>query len=1718
MGTRRIICLAMFLAVFMALPLAGMSSNGNGFEDSVEKYKSLGNNPKKQDAFLGDMLREELQSMDMSFSSAVRKIWILDKMDELALRTGDENDFFEFSSGIANMFYDKEQKLLYYGLMRKVGNDLVDSGSMSADSLVDMVISFRQAECGELAYLKEVFRFDFLPQGYYPSDIREFACDLVYLYSEQLADSDREQLLLAASGSVAGRDGYADAKYAIALNRLRLGHRPAEALAYIDSCIASAGDDRTVLPYAAEKIELMESMARETDNEDKQYDIIESCYGFAQSVYSRFSGSGSAQELGDLAGIRKFIESCEYRMLDLGMQPGLVSSYPSHSEVVLRLQTRNVDRVEVKVYKLGDMARLVRSLWGQVPDYMKESLDAEYAVSVKDARLGKYCYTDVKINTGEPGRYYAVAKSGEDSTTLDFDVSDILCCLRENQGNTAAYLMNAADGKPYEKAELNTYTATFDMNNVIFRPKVSRKMKFRGFTPVRNLDSSALWINFSSENDTYSRIMMYYRDGRGAVSEDTRTIDALVYTDRPLYGFGTPVGAGAVVYAHDRAAGVSETVSGKPFVLELYNPDGILVDRKSFISDRFGSVYASFNVAEDGNRPGIYRMVLKDGETAITSSLFRIETYYVPDVRIETDGGPYIYGYNDTMVFGGRLVSASGSSMSGAKVGFRAEFHASYNDRIPYEGEMVCDGNGRFSISLPVRDILAEKRFSFRDGVFPEVMSVFLDIWNVEGNRAVAKIVTSVAKKPVVLGLNADTVAAGCVYVKPELYSSGTGMLKGTASLTVDRITEAGPVRAGCIDAVLSAETDITSLFSVSGRYLVSAVSAADGYEAKDSLFVNYVSPDDRNIPEGMEIPLLFYAGGKEIYECGKEIGFKLGTSARNGVNVLVELLDGDNVLKTKSIYVPFGISSFSFDFKSSYPDHVTLSVLTACEGEITEFRKQIVRRHEPDGITVEIQGVERHLLSGGTMDIVLNVRDGKGNPVSAQVMATAYNSSLDRLGETDLAFRSDMFTWNDVPYTRFSTGERYYMNPMRKSVSASDVTDAVAEEDVVREYSTLESDSDTDKTVVDNLRSDMNESLFYSPALETDAEGNVFFRIKGGDLLSEFRLRVLVHTTDMRWNSADTVFTVSKPLSVYSDIPKFFYAGDEAVLTLTGSDHEGLGAGMEFFAEASDDSGCSYACSVEKAGGNGRDGKAVLRIKVPEDAEGKMILRYGVRSSEDPSVYDAVETAVEILPLYDWQYVAEMKYIAPGEKWHFVPDSANRELTVETVTPAHILERTLQSLASDGSPTFVSAMSSYVSGRIARSLNRVKMPDECTFAGVVDLSRFVNADGGMAWIPGLPSSFDMTLFFLEEYAYLENTGIADKGSDRHILEKMKTSAVRFIDRYMAEKDSSEATLLSGEVMRYLAVRKWYGNIGVPSYALDNYSKALSAVKNRNISEAGASELLSVAEVARAYGYADLYRRAIRSLAGYASENDGCIEFPALTGYDGILDSKLAAHIRAYMLFESEGNSRMAEGILRWMLAQGAFYDWGGRAVSLKAASLLWKVSGAEGNGMQFRISDNGGNLKVSSSDEVSHVWEAGCIPEGFDVANTGNVPVVVNVHYSTPVRVDSLKSRCNGISMDGTVAETAMGKSDVRYAVDSPLYADYMVIRGFRSAVFRSIDERSGFVYIRGVKCYRQVGKYGIDYYFEKLPSGVTIIRDQLYRFPDEGRYTVASPTIFRE
>ena len=254
------------------------------------------------------------------------------------------------------------------------------------------------------------------------------------------------------------------------------------------------------------------------------------------------------------------------------------------------------------------------------------------------------------------------------------------------------------------------------------------------------------------------------------------------------------------------------------------------------------------------------------------------------------------------------------------------------------------------------------------------------------------------------------------------------------------------------------------------------------------------------------------------------------------------------------------------------------------------------------------------------------------------------------------------------------------------------------------------------------------------------------------------------------------------------------------------------------------------------------------------------------------------------------------------------------------------------------------------------------------------------------------------------------------------------------------------------------------------------------------------------------------------------------IEYPS-NGFYGSA-RKIAVHTMLMEAFLAEEipDSRVTEGLCRWLLAQKRLQDWGTSTGSVDA---IYALLQGQPEGLTFRAYD-AIRLLSPQGKELAHAvssvgdWVglgAVSVSVGGDDLKKGAGALAVTKTEERPsswgaayacfqLPLDEVESSASGLRIRQEVDNEHPRVGDrvtLRYVLTSDRDYEYVRLKAGRAACLEPVESRSGYEYRNGLGYYKEVKDASTNYFFERLPKGTYVIEAECY-VERAGRYALGA------
>ena len=868
--------------------------------------------------------------------------------------------------------------------------------------------------------------------------------------------------------------------------------------------------------------------------------------------------------------------------------------YPGEP-VLLWAQHRNLQGFTMKLYRL--------SLSAESGDLAKVSPKTvtKYGKLVREERFDLPPTPDYRLRTDtlkmkplEVGIYYAVAVPDGHRNELRGSlvyVSSLQVLHRALPGNhQEMVVLDKRSGHPVLDAQIDVYEA----KEKGYALKESHRANAEGVVMLPKDDGLRIYYQARTSKDAAMPLESTWL-GRNDYKPVDKTQEYVnLFTDCALYRPGQTLHYSGIVYTQRKD--VTKVKAGSTCVVKLLDADHREVAKQEVKTDEFGTFQGTFELPKSG-KMGVYRLQTDKGGTS-----FRVEEYKRPTFDVKFDEVKTAYRAGDSIRVTGVARTFAGAPVQGAKVSYRVLRYESSFWRMRgmathrVTGETITDAEGRFEV--PVHFLLVPEGEKYWFYTY----EVSADVTNVAGETQAGTLSLPLGSSSLRLFIP-DWERATLVKEQPKkLTIQVTNLMNNPIKMEVDYqvMSQGKLVLQG--KAASNKEFVPEAIYALpSGSYELKAV-VTDEAGKKNEQTINFVllSLNDKRLPEGVDN--WCYQSSDE-FEADGTATIYFGSKEKD-VYLFYDVMWGNNQMERKRISFSDSILTFRYTYQKAYGDGLRCNFAYLKNGELC-VRHLYIKKPRPDkALQLKWKTFRDKLQPGQQETWTLSIFRPDGKPADAQLMATMYDASLDKLFSHDWHFglnfvrsfpnvswryeRERQVWWNfsfawkrlkypsleysrlEIPSSRvvlfreevMSMGGRPLMmkaSANRAMVASDAVTEASAQEDLALE--------ETDNV---QLRSNFAETAFFYPQLRTDANGEVNIEFTLPESLTEWKFMGLAHTKDMDYGNIVAKAVASKDFMLQPNLPRFVRVGDEvnvaaSLVNLSGKKIQGT-VRMELF------------------------------------------------------------------------------------------------------------------------------------------------------------------------------------------------------------------------------------------------------------------------------------------------------------------------------------------------------------------------------------------------------------------------------------------------------------------------------------------------------------------------------------------------------------------------
>ncbi len=863
--------------------------------------------------------------------------------------------------------------------------------------------------------------------------------------------------------------------------------------------------------------------------------------------------------------------------------------------------------------------------------------------------------------------YYAIVAQSKDKSDSFFSYETVQAtdfALSETQSDTHQIyqVIDRNNGKPILSAKIN-----FNYRKNYNSPAKSESFTTDSqgeFSIKKNEDSrSSIYITIKKDKE-----IAYFGDyyiNRSYSQNTTKSKNTcFFFTDRSIYRPGQPVYFKGIAVRNEN--GKSSIIENTTVHVKLNDVNGQKIGTQELTTNEFGSFSGEFILPSNG-LTGMFSFNAESNEINLNGyTSFSVEEYKRPKFKTSFDQITETYKVNDSIKVSGKATAYAGSSISDAKVVYRVKrivnFPRWYYWYRPYfngtsqeitHGETTTDSSGKYKIefkALPDTSIEKSDLPTFNYEVTADVTdingetrstttNVYVGYHALNVNLMISSVLDKQSKDAKFnissTNLNGASVAATGVIKLYKLQAPDNVLRPRTwpapdyAGFTKPEFNNLYPhdayknednplnwekgkmVWKTSFDTGKASEILLGKLKNWgSGKYVMELESKDKfGQAVKDVVLITLTGEEG----ELADNQLFQIKTDKSEYSIGDKAKITFLSNAKD-LNIMVRIEKNHKVVdsmlinlnnNSKTITVPvaekdlggFAIN-YSFAFYNSF-----------------EAQSQNIQVPYPDS-ELEIETLTfRDKLAPGTDETwSFKVKGAKGDKVSAELLASMYDASLDqfvyhswnfnplyrptyyssnRTSATNSFSKSYFnshqsyggYTYSELGFDTFdwfglyfgSYGRFYESRSRKNAMSAAPMasgimensaaleeldtagySDSVTEDELqgkvagVETNTSQEPEPKEEKTNFDSvtIRKNLQETAFFFPHLQTDKDGNVAFSFTTPEALTRWNLQLLAHNKNIESTTKNLSTVTQKELMVIPNAPRFLREGDEIIIS----------------------------------------------------------------------------------------------------------------------------------------------------------------------------------------------------------------------------------------------------------------------------------------------------------------------------------------------------------------------------------------------------------------------------------------------------------------------------------------------------------------------------------------------------------------------------------------
>ncbi|MCX7550733.1 alpha-2-macroglobulin family protein [Xanthomarina sp. F2636L] len=667
--------------------------------------------------------------------------------------------------------------------------------------------------------------------------------------------------------------------------------------------------------------------------------------------------------------------------------------------------------------------------------------------------------TELLVPKLDNGRYLIVAKTYNKENTFAYkivQVTNIAVVEKTEQDKQVYQFIDRNNGKSLNNLQVEvTYFKNYNdkRNSKTYTTNDSGEIEF--------IKSSNTWSKVNIEATCSNEKAFfgdYYLNRKYTPNDYREDYRGFVFTDRSIYRPGQTVYFKGIAMLSKNNK--TEVLTNQQVSVTLYNVNHEEIKKLELVTNEFGSVSGEFILSSTGLN-GLYSIVLndKDGVANLnTSKSISVEEYKRP--KFETKFNPVTESYkvNDSVTVKGNALAYAGSNITHAKVVYRVHRKVQYPrwyywHRPSYSsesqeithGEATTNEKGEFEITfkaLPDTSVNKDNLPIFN-------YEVTADVTDLNGETRSATTIINVGYHALLATISVDAsldklkkdnkLAIDTKNLNGE-FVPAQGTIKIYKLQSPDYVLRPRPWKAPDYQAI--PETEFKTKFPYeaysnednpnnwkkgalvfetsfntekskelelgnmkkweSGQYIIELESKDKfGQEVKDEARTIFLGDTDKTLADNQ---LFKISTNKETYHINETVELTLG-SAEENITVTVEIEKNRQIVNTHLIQLNNNKKTLSIPVTKADLGGFAVHYSFAYQNSFESGTKLISVPYPKTDLEIETTTFRDKLQPGQDETWSFKIKGPKGEQVSAELLASMYDMSLDQFKYHDWSF-----------------------------------------------------------------------------------------------------------------------------------------------------------------------------------------------------------------------------------------------------------------------------------------------------------------------------------------------------------------------------------------------------------------------------------------------------------------------------------------------------------------------------------------------------------------------------------------------------------------------------------------------------------------------------------------------------------------------------------------